>query len=52
MIVSFTDWLGEGVDFKENFTPLYHITTSWFLKQILDSDTLKPGKPSKGKPTR
>jgi hypothetical protein len=48
MIISFTDWLGEGLDFKENFTPLYHITTSRNLEKILKSDMLKIGRPAKG----
>jgi hypothetical protein len=46
MIISFTDWLGEGVDFKENFTPLYHITS--FLDDIIESDMMKVGRPSRG----
>jgi hypothetical protein len=46
MIISFTDWLAEGVDFKENFTPLYHITS--FLDTIIESDMLKVGRPSRG----
>lgn len=48
-IYNFNDWnsLLEGVDFKDNFTPLYHLTPR--LVEILQGDTLKiSGKQSRG----
>lgn len=48
MIKLFSDWLNEGVDFKDNFTPLYHITRLYNLNKILSSDELKIGNPARG----
>ncbi len=48
IIKSFVEWLNEGVDFKDNFTPLYHITRFYGLEKILETDLLKHGNPARG----
>jgi hypothetical protein len=45
-ILSYQDFLFEGIDFEGNFTPLYHITG--YIREIIKDDTLKPGRPSRG----
>lgn len=46
MIKSFKEFINEGVDFKDNFTPLYHFSDS--LNRIMESDTLKASKKIRG----
>jgi len=48
IIRSFVEWINEGVDFKENFTPLYHITSFSSLEVILKTDLLKASNVSRG----
>lgn len=44
-ILSYNDFLIEGIDFEGNFTPLYH--TTYYIKDIIRTDSLKPDKPSR-----
>lgn len=46
MIKSFKEFINEGVDFKDHFTPLYHFTS--FLDWIMETDTLKASKKGRG----
>lgn len=46
MIKSFTQFINEGVDFKDNFTPLYHLTYS--LDKIIETDLLKASNKVRG----
>lgn len=46
MIKKFWQFINEGVDFKDNFTPIYHLTN--ILEAILKTDTLKASSKGRG----
>lgn len=46
MIKTFCEFINEGVDFKDNFTPLYHFTS--FLDWIMETDTLRASNKVRG----
>ena len=45
-ILSYQDFLFEGIDFEGNFTPLYHITG--YIMEIIKDDILKHGRQLRG----